>query len=104
MLTSVGAVTLFQLGVLYVGPSTSAILSTFEPITSIVCGVLILGESLSLLKIIGCVLILSGVILITLSESKKSPPADPPAEDDTDGAGNDAVEVPALEPRQPLEQ
>ncbi len=104
VLTSVGAVTLFQLGVLYVGPSTSAILSTFEPITSIVCGVLILGESLSLLKIIGCVLILSGVILITLSESKKSPPADPPAEDDTDGAGNDAVEVPALEPRQPLEQ
>ncbi len=48
---SVGANAFLQVGIRYTGASTSAILSMFEPITSVVCGVLILNESLSGVKV-----------------------------------------------------
>lgn len=73
LFASVGALSLFQLGIRYTGASTAAILSTLEPITSIVLGVLVLREHISVLKLIGCVCILGSVILITLAEKKKVP-------------------------------
>lgn len=65
--TSVGAVTLLNLGIKYSGASTAAILCTLEPITSVILGILILGESISLSKIIGIVFILGSVMLINIS-------------------------------------
>ena len=62
---SVGANAFLQVGIRYTGASTSAILSMFEPITSVVCGVLILNESLSGVKLLGCALILFAVYLLT---------------------------------------
>ncbi len=67
ILTSVGAISLLQVGIRLTGPSTAAILSTLEPITSVVFGILILHEQLSLGKAVGCVLILLGVGVVTVN-------------------------------------
>ena len=65
VLTSVGANAFLQMGIRYTGASTSAILSMFEPITSVLCGVLFLQEGLSGMKLLGCGLILFAVYLLT---------------------------------------
>lgn len=72
---SVGALALFQLGVRYVGASTAGVLSTLEPITSVILGVLILREELSWAKLVGCIIIILGILMITLSEMRYPPPA-----------------------------
>ena len=64
---SVGAITLLQLGIRYTGASSAAILSTLEPITSVILGVLILGEYFTARKIGGCTFILASVILIAFT-------------------------------------
>jgi len=64
LLVGVGANCLFQLGIRLVGPSTTAILSTLEPITSVVFGCLLLHEGMTWLKLAGCVSICLGVLLI----------------------------------------
>ncbi len=72
ILASVGALSLFQIGIKSVGASTAAILSTLEPITSIVLGVLFLNETVTPQKLFSSILILSGVILMTYMQSKSS--------------------------------
>lgn len=57
---------LFQRGVREIGGTDSALLSLFEPITSVVFSVLLLGDVLSVHKLLGCVLIISSLILITI--------------------------------------
>ena len=57
---------LFQFGIKTVGPQSTSILSTFEPITSVIIGVLILNESFGIKTIIGSGLILIAVILISI--------------------------------------
>ena len=69
--TSMGAVTLLQLGIKLTGATTASILSTFEPITSVVLGIVVLGEEISLPKTIGCLCIIAGVVVITLSRTRK---------------------------------
>ena len=70
LFVSVGAVTLLQLGIKYTGAATASILSTFEPITSVLLGVLILGETLSLSKAAGVSCIIASVLVITLAAAK----------------------------------
>lgn len=65
--TSLGGIAFLQLGIKYAGAMIAAILSTFEPIASVVCGVLILGEEMSLLKAAGCACILVSVLLISFA-------------------------------------
>ena len=62
------AVRSFQLGVRYIGPQNAAILSTFEPITSLVVGILVYKEAFTLAGIAGCVLILSSVVITARME------------------------------------
>lgn len=69
--TSVGAISLFQLGIRYTGASTAAILSTLEPITSVILGVLVLGEVFTARKIEGCLCILLSVVLIAAAGKKR---------------------------------
>lgn len=71
LLCTVVALSLLQIGIKHVGASTAAILTTFEPITSIVCGVLLLGESVTFVKIMACALIMIGVVTLSLSKQKK---------------------------------
>ena len=61
---TLGAVNLLNVGIQRIGSQSSGILSTLEPITSIIIGVLVFNEILNLPIIIGCVFILSAVILI----------------------------------------
>lgn len=63
-------ITLFQMGVKLVGSTTSAILSMFEPITSVFCGILLLGEPLEWKSLLGSALILAGVTILTLFKDK----------------------------------
>lgn len=68
--TTLGAMPLFQIGLQSVGASTAGILSTLEPITSIVCGAIVLKEHISVPKLFGCALILISVILTAVSQKK----------------------------------
>lgn len=70
--TSFLAVMLLQLGIKELGASTASILCMFEPISSVLFGVIILGEKMTLNKIIGNVLIISAVLILILYDSKKS--------------------------------
>lgn len=64
ILVTVFAVVFFQRGVKLIGAQKTSILSTFEPLTSIIVGVFFLNESLSMIKIIAILLILSTAILL----------------------------------------
>lgn len=57
---------LFQVGIKTVGPQSTSILSTFEPITSVIIGVLILNEKFGIKTILGSGLILIAVLLISV--------------------------------------
>ncbi|EGO62479.1 DMT family transporter [Acetonema longum] len=69
ILASFLAVLLLQLGIKYLGASTAAILCLFEPITSMICGGLFLQETITIEKIIGCILIFSAVVLLATNKS-----------------------------------
>ena len=61
---TLGAVNLLNVGIQRIGSQSSGILSTLEPITSIILGVLIFNEVLNIEIVIGCALILTAVVLI----------------------------------------
>ena len=63
--TSGFATVLFQMGVSDIGPQNGALLSTFEPLTSIFAGVLLLGETISFSTVVGVICILTAIILLT---------------------------------------
>lgn len=76
LILSVGAVVLFQQGTFLIGGQRAAILSTFEPITSMTIGFLIFHESISFRLLTGAVLVIAAAILIAIFdmvESKKKP-------------------------------
>lgn len=54
----------YQIGVRYIGPQNAAILSTFEPITSLIVGILVYRESFGTRTLFGCMCILSSVIIV----------------------------------------
>ncbi len=66
IVVSLGAVTLLSVGINIIGSQNAAILSTFEPITSIIIGILAFDEKFSIEIFIGCLLIVSSVILIAV--------------------------------------
>mgnify|MGYP000856627055 FL=1 len=68
---TVGAVTLFQYGIKHIGSQNAAIFSTFEPITSVVIGILVFDEVFDFKTLLGSILILSAVIITALSERQK---------------------------------
>ena len=63
----------FQLGVKYTGAQSAAILSTLEPITSVMVGVVIYGERFSVNGIIGCVLILAATVIVAVKQDEDEP-------------------------------
>ena len=62
------AVYCFQRGVQLIGAQNASILSTLEPITSLVVGVIAYQESFGLSGILGCVLILASVVIVAKME------------------------------------
>lgn len=71
---ALGALPLTQRAIQLTGASTVAILSTLEPITSIVLGTLILKETVSFLKLTGCVFIIISILLIAVNEGGQDLP------------------------------
>lgn len=66
IIISLGAVTLLNFGISNIGAQNTAILSTLEPITSVIIGVLIFGEEFGIKIFLGCVFVLISVILIAV--------------------------------------
>jgi len=61
----------FKKGLEYISVVTSAILSTFEPLTSLVVGVVVLDEVLKTHHIIGSILVIISAVFATIIENKK---------------------------------
>ncbi len=70
LLTSIFGVAFLQLGVKYCGATTASILSTFEPITSVVFGLIFLNEDITIFKMIGSVFIITAVLLLTVKSGQ----------------------------------
>ena len=68
--TSFLAVYTLQLGIKYLGAGDAAIFCMFEPVTAVLGEWLILGVGLTLMKVIGCVVILGSVTLMTILDKK----------------------------------
>lgn len=60
-------VVLLQVGIHYIGSTMASIFCLFEPITSLIAGHFLLGEALTFMNIIGCLIILGAVLLFVLS-------------------------------------
>ncbi len=67
---SVGAVVLFQQGTFLIGGQRAAILSTFEPITSLVVGALVFDEAIGIRTLIGSLLVVLATIIIALFDMR----------------------------------
>ncbi|WP_317326833.1 DMT family transporter [Turicibacter sanguinis] len=65
LLVSVFAVALLQIGIKLIGSTKASILCLFEPITSVVFGLILLHEDLTILKLTGCILILLSAYAIS---------------------------------------
>ena len=72
LITTLGATPLLQMGIRYEGASTAGIISSVEPITTIVLGAVFLGEIIGTGQIIGGALILFGVFLSQNKLNKKA--------------------------------
>ncbi|MGB5988906.1 MAG: DMT family transporter [Marinifilaceae bacterium] len=59
------AVILFFVGVQQIGPSKAAVLSTFEPMTGVVLGLIVFHEQMNVNMLIGSMLVLVSVFLIS---------------------------------------
>lgn len=71
VVVALGAVTLLSVGIKLIGPQSSSILSTLEPITSVIIGSVVFGEKLGARGIIACSLILIAVVIIAIFDIKK---------------------------------
>lgn len=63
-------VAFFQRGEQLVGPQNASILSTFEPVTSMIIGVLVLNERMTFWSVAGCLLILISVVITAMQGEK----------------------------------
>ena len=66
VVSTVVAVSAFFAGLRLVGPSEAAILSTFEPVVTVVLAYAVLGERLAPAQLVGGALVLAAVILLQL--------------------------------------
>ncbi|SDP44066.1 DMT family transporter [Desulforhopalus singaporensis] len=70
LVSSVFGMVAFQEGLKAISAAAAAVLSTFEVITSLAIGVIVLGESLGNLQLIGCLLVVVSVIFVALPEKE----------------------------------
>jgi len=66
LVSTVVASTTFFAGLRRTGPSTASILSTFEPVATVVLAAVVLGERLSAIQAVGASLVLASVLLVQL--------------------------------------
>ena len=73
VVSTVGAVGLFFAGLKRVGPSTASILSTAEPLTTVVLAYLAFGESLSAVQLAGGALVIGAVLVLSSPAGRAAP-------------------------------
>ena len=73
LLASIVGIVLFQVGVSIIGSTSAAIFSLFEPITSVVAGVILFNEVLTPLKVIGCLIIFVAITYLAMSSKGSDP-------------------------------
>jgi drug/metabolite transporter (DMT)-like permease len=67
MISTVAAIGLFFAGLRRVGSTTASIVSTAEPLTTVVLAFVVLGESLDAVQLLGGALVLSGVVVLSIA-------------------------------------
>jgi len=72
IIISVFGTLFFTIGVRYTDAQVSSIASTFEPITSVLVGVFLLGEPFTMKNALGTGMILAAVIVLSLFETAKT--------------------------------
>jgi drug/metabolite transporter (DMT)-like permease len=72
LVSTVVAVSAFFAGLRRVGPSEAAILSTFEPVVTVVLAFFVLGERLTPLQLAGGALVLVAVVLLQLPARRRA--------------------------------
>lgn len=68
LISTVIAIIAFFAGLKRVGPTNASMLSTFEPVTTVVLAAIVFGEEIGFMRVVGGVLILMAVILLAKSE------------------------------------
>lgn len=71
MCVSVGANSMIPVAVKHVGPTATSILGMFEPISTVILGILLLNETCTPRGLLGCALVISAVVLLTLESSRE---------------------------------
>lgn len=66
LFSTVIAVTTLAAGTARVGPSTATILATFEPVIATILAVIILGERLAALQVVGGLLVLASALIVSV--------------------------------------
>ena len=72
VLASIVGIISFQIGVSIIGSTSAAIFSLFEPITSVISGVVLFNESLNISKLIGCLIIFVAITYLAIESKTKS--------------------------------
>jgi drug/metabolite transporter (DMT)-like permease len=78
ILSTIIAILAFMAGMQRVGPTNAALLSTLEPAVTVTLAALLLGESLTMLKISGGGLILAAVLILAKGEAPRPLPVSSP--------------------------
>ena len=73
IVSTVTAITLFFVGLRRVGPSTAAILSTLEPLTTVALAFAVFGETLTGIQLAGAVLVLGAAVSLNLRPRSGGP-------------------------------
>jgi len=71
LISTVIAIIAFFAGLKRVGPTNASMLSTFEPVTTVVLAAIVFGEEIGFMRVVGGVLILMAVILLAKSEFRR---------------------------------
>jgi drug/metabolite transporter (DMT)-like permease len=81
LISTVGAVAAFTLGLAEVGPATASIVSTVEPVVTVTLVMALFGERLAPVQLAGGVLVIAAVVLLQVGGRLRVhvPPADLPA-------------------------
>ena len=75
MISTVAAVGLLFAGIRRVGPTSASILSTTEPVVTVLLAFLVFGESLGAVQLLGGALVLGAAVVLTAS-ARRSPQRD----------------------------
>jgi drug/metabolite transporter (DMT)-like permease len=76
VVSTVAAINLFFAGLERVGPTTASILSTVEPVVTVLLAFLVFGEVLGVMQLLGGALVLCAVLMLTRKEIRNGQATD----------------------------